>query len=82
MANTPIIGRWKKQPAESLRYEVDWSEWLMPEETLVEGTVHVVENTVQGSMELTDPYFLAGNLGLVFFVRAAGPTPSTRLPTG
>lgn len=69
MPNTPIIGRWKKQPAESLRYEVDWSEWLMPEETLVQGSVFVVENTPQGPMEVTDPFFLQGNLGLVFFVR-------------
>jgi hypothetical protein len=69
MANNPIIGRWKKQPTESLRYEVDWSEWLMPEETLVGGTVHVVENTILGPMELSDPFFLAGNLGVAFFVR-------------
>lgn len=69
MANNPIIGRWKKQPLENLRYEVDWSEWLMPDETLVSGTVHVVENTVLGAMELSDPFFLTGNLSLVFFVR-------------
>lgn len=69
MANNPIIGRWKKQPAESLRYEVDWSEWLMPDEFLVSSTVFVVENTDEGPMEVTDPFFLTGNLGLVFYVR-------------
>lgn len=69
MANNPIIGRWTKQPQESLRYEVDWSKWLMPDELLVESEVFVVENTEEGAMELTDPFFLDGNLGLVFFVR-------------
>lgn len=69
MANNPIIGRWMKQPVENLRYEVDWSKWLMPEETLVSGIAFVVENTDEGPLEVSDPFFLTGNLSLVFFVR-------------
>lgn len=69
MANTPIIGRWKKQPSEELRYEVDWSEWLMPGETLTAASLFVVENTTEQPLELTDPFFVDTTLGCIYFVR-------------
>jgi len=69
VGNNPVIGRWRKQPRESLRYEVDWSKWLLPDELLLGATVEVVLNTQDGELELTDPYFLDGALGCVFFVR-------------
>lgn len=69
MANNNVIGRWKKQPSEELRYEVDWSKWLMPDETLVASEIFVVNNTDSQPMELTDPFFVDTTLGVIFFVR-------------
>lgn len=80
MANNPIIGRWRKQPREELRYEVDWSKWLLPEEYLVSAGVLIVENSVYDPdiplteqlwvpLEVSPAYFLIDSKGCVFFVR-------------
>lgn len=75
MANNPIIGRWRKQPSESLRYEVDWTNWLLPGEFLVQAYVMINENTLVVPLEITDPFFLdtptgaTGPRGCVFFIR-------------
>jgi hypothetical protein len=69
MPNTPIIGRWKKQPYEELRYEIRWHKWLLPGEILTAASVFVVENTAQAPLELTDPFFLEDQTGCVYFVR-------------
>jgi hypothetical protein len=68
VANTPIIGRWTKQPREELRYEVDWSKWLLPGEKLTAAVVYVVVNTEDYPLIVTDPFFTDGNLGCIYFV--------------
>lgn len=71
MANNPIIGRWKKQPMESLRYEVDWSKWLIPGEFLTGANVFIIENTTVEQLEITAPFFLESMqpANCVFFLR-------------
>lgn len=71
MANNQIIGRWKKQPLEELRYEVDWSKWLLPGESLLSAHNLVVEDHPGDlhPLQVSEPYFLAGYAGCVFFVR-------------
>jgi hypothetical protein len=76
MAYNPVIGRWRKQPGETLRYEVDWTKWLLPGEYLLSAFVDVVtKNTTLPLMEITDPFFMEnasgaqGPYGCVFFAR-------------
>lgn len=76
MANNPVIGRWRKQPAESLRYEVDWTKWLLPGEYLTGAFVAVRANTIPIPLDLSECFFLeppsgsAGPHGCVYFARA------------
>jgi hypothetical protein len=53
-----MINRWKKDPSDVLDYEVNWSRWLQPGETLVSRTVTVdtgitVDSSVLGSDKVT-----------------------------
>jgi hypothetical protein len=69
MANNPVIGRWKKQPYEELRYEVDWSQWLLPGENLKIASFFVVKNTVEHPLEISSPFLTEDSHGVIYFLR-------------